>query len=112
MRLSPDKSKFGTVSADKSIAIFDAKTAELIKHYPAAHAMGVYDIVWLNDTTFLTASADNSVKQWTLESAEATKTYETGLPRDTTRQFLGLHVSESGLMAINLSGEFVSWELD
>ena len=62
MRLSPDKTKFGTVSADKSIAIFDAKTGETIKHYPAAHAMGIYDIVWINDTSFITASADNSVK--------------------------------------------------
>lgn len=111
MRLSPEKTKFGTVSADKSIAIFDAKTAELIKHYPAAHSMGIYDIFWLNETTFLTASADNSVKQWTLESAEAVKTYETGLPRDTSRQFLALNYLASGsnLIAINLSGDFVSW---
>jgi len=46
--------------------------------------MGIYDIVWLNDTTFATASADNQVKVWALEG-EATITLETGLVRDTSR---------------------------
>jgi len=62
MRLSPDKSKFATVSADKSICVFDCKTAEVVKHYPCAHSMGIYDLVWIDNTIFATASADNSVK--------------------------------------------------
>jgi WD40 repeat protein len=62
MRLSPDKTKFATASADKSICIFDAKSGELIKHYAAAHSMGIYDLVWIDDQTLATASADNSVK--------------------------------------------------
>lgn len=33
MSLSPDGSKFATCSADKSIAVFDAKTGLLIKHF-------------------------------------------------------------------------------
>jgi WD40 repeat protein len=55
-------SKFATASADKSIGVFDAKSGELIKHYPNAHAMGIYDLVWLDDSTFTSASADNSIK--------------------------------------------------
>jgi WD40 repeat protein len=49
MRLSPDKTKFATASSDKSICIFDAKSGELIKHYAAAHAMGIYDLIWIDD---------------------------------------------------------------
>ncbi len=67
MSLSPDGSKFATCSADKSIAVFDAKTGQLIKHYVAAHAMGIYDLCWINDTSFVTASADNLVKKWSIE---------------------------------------------
>ncbi len=44
MALSPDGTKFATCSADKSIAVFDAKTGDLIKHYVAAHEMGIYDL--------------------------------------------------------------------
>lgn len=47
--LNPDKSKFATASSDKSICIFDAKTGDVIKHYPAAHSMGIYDLVWIDD---------------------------------------------------------------
>lgn len=62
MRLSPDKTKFATVSADKSVCVFDSKTGDVLKHYPSAHSMGIYDVVWLDDSSFATASADNSVK--------------------------------------------------
>jgi len=46
MVLSPNGSKFATVSADKSVGIYDAKTGEIIKHLPTGHTMGVYDLVW------------------------------------------------------------------
>jgi len=67
MRLSPDGSKFATVSADKSICVFDTETDALIKHYKACHAMGIYDMDWCDDNSFVTCSADNNVKKWQLD---------------------------------------------
>jgi COMPASS component SWD3 len=67
MSLSPDGSKFATCSADKTIAVFDAKTGQLIKHYLTAHTMGIYDLCWVDNATFVTASADNLVKKWSLD---------------------------------------------
>jgi WD40 repeat protein len=62
--LSPDGSKFATVSADKSIAVFDAVSGEMTKHFKTAHAMGVYDLSWIDNHTFVSCSADNLVKKW------------------------------------------------
>jgi WD40 repeat protein len=62
MALSPNGTKFATCSADKSVAVFDAKTGDLIKHYVGAHEMGIYDIQWGSETEFYTCSADNLVK--------------------------------------------------
>ena len=68
MSLSPDGSKFATCSADKSIAVFDADTGAIIKHYVAAHAMGIYDVSWIDNESFLSVSADNNVKVWRVDS--------------------------------------------
>jgi WD40 repeat protein len=71
MRLSPDGSKFATCSADKSIAVFDAKDGTLIKHFTATHAMGIYDLCWVDNLSLLTCSADNLVKKWSVEADAA-----------------------------------------
>lgn len=73
--------------------------------------MGIYDVVWLDNSSFASASADNSVKWWSLESAEALKTFETGLARDISRQLLSLHyfAEDQKLLGINLNSDFVWW---
>lgn len=76
LRLSPDGSKFATGSADKSACVFDAKTGAVIKHYPACHKGGVYDILWISDSDFITSSADNTAKQWSLESDTTVRTFD------------------------------------
>ena len=76
LKLCPDGSKFTTGSADKSICVFDAKSGEVIKHYPACHKGGVYDIIWINDTEFISSSADNTAKHWSVESDTCVKTYD------------------------------------
>jgi len=74
--LSPDGSKFATGSADKSLCVFDTKTEAVIKHYPACHKGGVFDIIWISESEFITSSADNTAKQWSLESDAAVKTFD------------------------------------
>jgi WD40 repeat protein len=67
LRVSPDNSKFITVSSDKQIAVFDAKTnAQLSK--TTAHSMGIYDARWLDNNTVASCSADNTVKTWSVNA--------------------------------------------
>lgn len=73
MRLSPDGSKFATVSADKSVAVFNTADGEMVKHITGCHKMGIYDLVWTGEQEFITCSADNNVKKWSLESDTAVK---------------------------------------
>lgn len=73
MKLSPDGSKFATCSADKSIAVIDTESGDLIKHYKACHKMGIYDLTWATEHEFFTCSADNLVKRWSLDSDIAVK---------------------------------------
>lgn len=71
--MSPDGSKVATASADKSIAVFETETGTKIKHFTGAHAMGIYDLCWIDDNHFLTCSADNNVKKWSLDEDKAVK---------------------------------------
>lgn len=76
LRLSPDGTKFATVSADKSIAMFDSKSQERLQHIQGAHTKGIYDLSWLNDESFVTCSADNSFKIWKVGQDEPVQSYQ------------------------------------
>jgi WD40 repeat protein len=64
MVLSSDGSKFATASADKSIGVYDAKSGEVLRHITTGHSMGIYDLIWIDSETFVSASADNSAMQF------------------------------------------------
>lgn len=112
MRLCPDGSKFATVSADKSIGVFDSDSGDLIKHYTGAHAMGIYDLDWCDDNSFLTCSADNSVKKWQLDQDAAVKEYEQGYKREIPSQLVMVRSLGSSVLALGISGEFTEWHED
>ena len=91
MKPSPDGSKFATCSADKSIAVFNTESGDLIKHFKACHKMGAYDLSWANDNEFFTCSADNIVKRWSLDSDAAVKELtQAGSKMEVPRQVLGI----------------------
>ena len=64
LRLSPDKSKFVTVSFDKSIGLYDTKEQKLIRSIKSAHKKAILDVCWVSDDTFVTVSNDNMVHWW------------------------------------------------
>ena len=119
LKVSPDNSKFVTVSSDKSIKIFavaDLKGGALAS-VDAAHEMGIYDVRWLNDNTIATCSADNTLKTWTVTSEEAgckieeKDTYhQKEGPRDTSMQLLGFADTSDTLTAVNLSGDLCTFD--
>jgi len=73
--LSPDGTHFATVSSDKTINLYDAKTFEKVQSVANAHKMGIYELKWLDDDTVITASADNTVKSWAIKEGKELKTH-------------------------------------
>jgi WD40 repeat protein len=59
---------FVSVSADKSIAIYDSETLEVVRKIDKAHNKGIIDVVWVSDNTIATSSSDNELKYWNIES--------------------------------------------
>ncbi len=70
----PDGIFFVSVSADKSIAIYDSETLEVVRKIDKAHNKGIIDVVWINDSQIATSSSDNDVKIWNVDTGAEVKT--------------------------------------
>jgi len=70
IRVSPDNTRFASVSSDKKINIVDTKSKAILASTDGAHAMGIYDVAWLDDERIVTSSADNTVKLWKVPKTE------------------------------------------
>ncbi|KAL1810696.1 hypothetical protein ACET3Z_020761 [Daucus carota] len=69
VRFSPDGTKFVTVSSDKKVILYDAKTADKIGELSAedCHKGSIYAVSWSPDSKqLITASADKTAKVWTI----------------------------------------------
>lgn len=83
----------------------------MIKHFKAAHAMGIYDAWWLDDNSFLSCSADNNIKCWSVDADAAVyEMTQNDAKRDPSRQLLCVRkVPDGRILAVNLSGDFCFW---
>jgi len=82
LRFTPDGAAFVTVSSDKTIRVFDAKTGQfqrLIadgKGKNGQHKGSIYELSFADDGKhFVTASADKTCKVWNFESGEVVHTF-------------------------------------
>lgn len=112
--MSPDNSKFVTVSSDKSIAVHDVATQAMLSKTNAAHEMGIYDVCWLDPATIATCSADNTLKLWTVTAEGALEHKDTFVqhdgPKDTAHYLLGFANRQGMLTAANLDGHLVAFQ--
>jgi hypothetical protein len=74
--------------------------------------MGIYDISWIDDSSFFSCSADNSVKSWSLDSDTAVKEFKQGEKRKVPKQLLAVINLEDGVVAVNLNGDLIHWSKD
>lgn len=112
LKVSPDNSKFVTVSSDKSIAVHDVVTQALLSKTNAAHEMGIYDVCWLDNATISTCSADNTLKLWNINAEGGLEHKDTFIQhegaKDTAHYLLGFAATKEGsLTAANLDGNLV-----
>ena len=104
-----------TISSDKSIGVWSALETSVLSKVDAAHEMGIYDVKWLDQSTFVTCSADNTIKTWHVNSEGKVEQNQTFIqkdgPRDTNLQLLGLVLepTQNHLTAVNLSGDLVQF---
>jgi len=70
IKFSPDKSKFITVSRDKSFKIWDVKTLEVITKVDfknKGHKASVNAVLWTKNNLIITTGDDRSIKVWEIE---------------------------------------------
>lgn len=79
---SPDGELFATVGMDRKIFLYDGRTGEFkteINYGDSGHKGGVLSVSWSKDSKrFVTASADQTVKIWDLQSEKNTRTWKFG----------------------------------
>ncbi|CRK44998.1 hypothetical protein BN1723_019613, partial [Verticillium longisporum] len=77
---SPDGNHLVTVGADRRIQLYDGKTGEpKVQISDGEHKGSILAVSWAKDSqTFVTASADGTVKLWGLEAGSAKHTWELG----------------------------------
>jgi hypothetical protein len=77
--------------------------------------MGIYDVHWIDNENFLTASADNKVKAWKVDGGEnpektLLQTAEEQKRADPEKQVLGLFAAPNGAIGgVNLHNEILTW---
>lgn len=113
--MSPDNTKFITVSSDKSIVVHDVSNHAVLSKADGAHEMGIYDARWLDNNLVATCSADNTIKIWSVAADGSIEHKDTFIqhdgPKDTQMQLLGLaETKNASLTAVNLNGELLNYQ--
>jgi WD40 repeat protein len=58
------------VSSDKKIVLFDGLTFDMIKEKQNCHERGIMGMDWIDEKTFVTVSADKTIKVWNTDLDE------------------------------------------
>jgi WD40 repeat protein len=66
IRISPDYSTIVSVSQDKSIQIIKAEDESVLHTIENAHKGSILSCAWFENETFVTGSADGTIKVWDL----------------------------------------------
>jgi len=64
MDYSPEAKVLIVVTGDKRIIAYSGENEEKLCEKAAAHNKGIYDVKWITADTFMTCSADNTLKVW------------------------------------------------
>lgn len=76
--------------------------------------MGIYDARWIDNASFVTCSADNTIKLWSVTEEGQVELKNTFLQhegkKDTAYQLLGMAEQNQNLTAVNLSGDLVHYQ--
>lgn len=110
---SPDGSHLLSVGGDKKIFIYDGKTGEVkgeLSDSSEDHKGSIFGVSWSKDSkTFVTCSADRTVKTWDVEASKVTHTWSFGDTINVNDQQVGVvwpaGRSDGLIISLSLSGD-------
>ena len=101
VRYNKDGSLIASVGTDKSVAIYDGKTMELIKKMDQVHDGSIYSCSWSDDGVhLLTCSADGTVKMVNVVTYDVVQTWNVAsyLSSDSSSSSSSKRVPMGGMM--------------
>ncbi|ODV83769.1 hypothetical protein CANARDRAFT_9332 [[Candida] arabinofermentans NRRL YB-2248] len=102
VKFSKDGNYIVSVGADRMIVLYDGKTGDFIKQFSDSHDAGIFSVDWYDESSFVTGSADSTVKLWNVEG-ELLNTWT--LKKDLTNQILGVVTASEYVVALTYSGD-------
>lgn len=107
IKYSPSGKMAASVGVDRLVALFDGNTGELVKSFNALSKGGIYSIDWVDDETFIIASADAFLRMVNIEGFIL---HEWSLPYKVENQFLGCSVIGDGkFVGLTLGGSLYTF---
>lgn len=115
VRFSPDGKYFASCGSDGKVFLYEGESGDLVGEFKdskvgdSAHSSGILSLAWSSDSKQLaTASMDQKVKVWTVESLSIDKDYSVELCKDAhANQIVGCLWTEQGIIVLTLSGNLV-----
>lgn len=102
IKYSPNGKIAISVGVDRIIALFDGNTGELIKSFKDLSKGGIYSIDWIDDETFIIASADAYLRKVNIDGKIIN---EWNLKYQIESQFLGcLVLNDNRYLGLTLGG--------
>lgn len=107
VQFSPGAGEYAvTVGYDRKIVCFDGKTGEFVKYIEDAEEPiqgGLFAVSWVDNTTFVTASADYTVRLWSVTESKCLQKWT--LPASLEHQQVGVVAAKDGLIiSLSLDG--------
>lgn len=102
VKFSPNGKLAASVGVDRIIALFDGNTGEVVKSFKDLSKGGIYAVDWIDDESFLIASADAYLR---IVNIEGKVVKEWNLKYQVESQFLGCAVvGEDKFIGLTLGG--------
>lgn len=102
VKFSPDGKYIVSVGVDRIIGVYDGKEGNKLKTLEGLTKGGIYSIDWVDNESFLIASADGSLRIVNVESGEVIN--EWTLESKVENQFLGCIVAGEFIVGVTLGG--------
>ncbi|KAH3665844.1 hypothetical protein OGAPHI_004032 [Ogataea philodendri] len=102
VKFSKDGAHAISVGADRAIVVYDGKTGDFIRKLDGVHSAGIFSIDWIDNESFITSSADASIKLTNLEG-ETSKVWQ--LDPILENQIVGCVKTTDYVIGLTLSGD-------
>ncbi|KAG7804405.1 hypothetical protein KL944_000151 [Ogataea haglerorum] len=102
VKFSKDGSYAVSVGSDRLIVVYDGKTGDFVRKIEGVHSAGIFGVDWIDENTFVTCSADGSIKLTSVDG-ETSRTWQ--LEQKLENQFVGCVKTNEYVLGLTLSGD-------